>query len=86
MRSGIKNNIIMFSVSFILLFIIFFSCNNIKDVSSGKFRNFQIFEIPVEANSWVINNKEANISIIKKGGIQDWKNAEYMIRTYFRTS
>ena len=47
--------------------------------------NARMISIPASGNSWNINLSENNEEIITREGIENWKNPDDIIRTYFYT-
>jgi len=47
--------------------------------------NVRMISIPASGNSWNINLSENNEEIITRSGIENWKNPDDIIRTYYYT-
>ncbi len=72
----------LFILSFVLVFVVA-GCTN-----SGEemYDNLQFsLSIPTVGNSWVVGDLEKNKEIIGKDGINNWKDKNTKIRTYFKT-
>jgi hypothetical protein len=85
-KTNAMNNSII-KTTFFVLVIIFLnqktaSCKSAEFPENEKLRF--TYSIPVEGNSWVINDWNQNSEMIGKGGIKNWKETEAIIRTYFK--
>lgn len=69
-------------ISIIVLAGLLFSCNLFGEKSGEK--QSYIISIPVYGNSWLVNDPMKSDEVITETGIQNWKNPEERIRTYFR--
>ena len=43
-----------------------------------------MLSIPASGNSWVVNSQDREERVITREGIENWKNADSIIRTFFR--
>ncbi len=79
-NSVIKTAIFIFGIIFLNQLTA--SCKNAEFIENEKLRF--TCSIPVEGNSWVVNNWNKNNELIGKGGIKNWKETGTIIRTYFK--
>src|SRR5680860_1094974 len=78
---------IVFFLQLIMLIVGFeTACNAERLIENEKKPIDLTVFIPIEGNSWVIDDLEKNEEIIKSGGIKNWKGNETQIRTYFKTT
>jgi len=68
-----------FSIAFFLITLLIIISNCTTDY------NARMISIPASGNSWNINLSENNEEIITRSGIENWKNPDDIIRTYFYT-
>jgi hypothetical protein len=68
-----------YSIAFFLITLLIIISNCTTDY------NTRMLSIPASGNSWNINLSENSEEIITRSGIENWKNPDDIIRTYFYT-
>ncbi|MEN8186070.1 MAG: DUF3472 domain-containing protein [Bacteroidota bacterium] len=70
-------------IFFVVLFLIACSSGCEENPTNTPSDTNFLVSVPCEGNSWVFNNSDVTRNIIVEGGIKNWTNASYKIRTYF---
>ena len=68
-----------YSIAFFLITLLIIISNCTTDY------NARMISVPASGNSWNINLSENSEEIITRSGIENWKNPDDIIRTYFYT-
>ncbi|MDY7394594.1 DUF3472 domain-containing protein [Aureibaculum sp. 2210JD6-5] len=74
-----------FYLMFTLILVSSCGSKSVEDDSENAEKLELSINIPAKGNSWVVNNTAANASMITESGIQNWKDLEAIVRTYFKT-
>ncbi|MGC1633048.1 MAG: DUF3472 domain-containing protein [Gelidibacter sp.] len=78
-----KTRLIHFFVLMISLHLL--SCNTGKSAEQEDQTLDLTVQIPAGANSWVVNNRAENTTMLSDSEIKNWTDLKTVVRTYFKT-
>lgn len=88
-KKVIVNRIPLGTGLIVLILLLVSSCNTLSKKGNAmqlpQLTEEYTVSIPPGGNSWVVNDTEENHKVISEDGIRNWKNANSVIRTYFKT-